>query len=43
MLTGFLRFAINPFGNGVMDLLPGEGFRLVRFLKAIPNKISAQI
>uniref|UniRef100_A0A0V0GVS1 Putative ovule protein n=1 Tax=Solanum chacoense TaxID=4108 RepID=A0A0V0GVS1_SOLCH len=40
---GFLRLAISPFGDGVMDLLTGKGFSLVRFLKAIPNKISAEI
>lgn len=43
MLTGFLRFAISPFGDGVMDPLTGKGFSFVRFLQAIPNKISTEI
>lgn len=43
MLTGFLRFAVDPFGDGVMDLLTSQGFGLVRLLKAVPNQISAQV
>ena len=42
-LTGFLGFAIFPFGDGVVDLLARKSFGSVRLLEAIPNQIGADV
>lgn len=40
-LTGFLRLAISPFGDGEMDLLTAQSFGLVRLLKAVSDQVGA--
>uniref|UniRef100_A0A0V0GXA7 Putative ovule protein n=1 Tax=Solanum chacoense TaxID=4108 RepID=A0A0V0GXA7_SOLCH len=38
---GFLRLAISPFGDGVMDLLTAQSFGLVRLFKAVSDQVGA--
>nr|GLL23304.1 AT-hook motif nuclear-localized protein 4-like isoform X3 [Ipomoea trifida] len=42
MLTRFLRFSIDPLGDGEVDLLSAQSFRLVRILEAVPHHVCAQ-
>lgn len=42
-VTGLLRFAVDPFGGGKMDLLPAESFGPVGLLEAVPDQIGTQI
>lgn len=42
-LTGLLRLAIDPFGNGVMNLLASNGFGFVRLFETVPDHACAYV
>ena len=43
MHTGLFGLAVDPLGDGEMDLLTRDGFGLVGFLEAVPDKVGTYV
>jgi len=42
-ITRFLRFSIDPFGDGEMNLLTTNSFGFVGFFETVPDKVCTYV